>query len=379
MLNGESWLLHSDLFEKHWVIEVKSWIRNLGWFSSLLNQTRADSGWSLFGDANLSILDYISIIDAPSSEKTLYMYKNGTWSYIHGPVLFVIKKTEEEVYIAGWAGDKKKISDYKKKYDSPWEWPHISIIEIIPAIANSKLFSVRQDEYFLSYDITTKFPVFFLSNGETNADKNWEHLKLICPRAERIDGISPRRSAFLECANLAEKSPYFFVVTGKNRVTDISVFDYIPDNTVPLAHIMFQAKNMSNGLEYGHMAIGCYNKSLILETPENFGLDLTEYGKIYPIPLTVSEAHFATSEYEAWRTAFRETIKLTLKDTNIAKKWLNQWLNVAQGDYADWVLRGANDGHDYATEHKNNMNELLKTERWDWLEEYFTEKYGAAE
>jgi len=307
------------------------------------------------------------------------MYKNGTWSYIHGPVLFVIKKTEEEVYIAGWAGDKKKISDYKKKYDSPWEWPHISIIEIIPAIANSKLFSVRQDEYFLSYDITTKFPVFFLSNGETNADKNWEHLKLICPRAERIDGISPRRSAFLECANLAEKSPYFFVVTGKNRVTDISVFDYIPDNTVPLAHIMFQAKNMSNGLEYGHMAIGCYNKSLILETPENFGLDLTEYGKIYPIPLTVSEAHFATSEYEAWRTAFRETIKLTLKDTNIAKKWLNQWLNVAQGDYADWVLRGANDGHNYALFYKNNTHELLKTERWDWLEEYFTEKYGAAE
>jgi hypothetical protein len=138
---------------------------------------------------------------------------------------------------------------------------------------------------------------------------------------------------------------------------------------------MFQAKNMSNGLEYGHMAIGCYNKSLILETPENFGLDLTEYGKIYPIPLTVSEAHFATSEYEAWRTAFREAVKLTLKDTDIANKWLSRWLTNADGEYADWVLRGATDGNVYALEYKNNTDELLKTERWDWLERYFTEEY----
>jgi len=379
MLNGESWLLHSDLFQKYWNIERKSWVRNLGWIDSILEQMQVDSGWSLFGEKELTLMDYINIVDATDSEKILYMYKNGSWVYMDGPVLFIIKKSEEEVYIAGWAGDKKTITNYKKKYDSPWDWPNINTIEVLPSVIDKKDIVTSDKNIKTLFNKNEKLPVFFVSNGETNADVNWEYLKRICPRAQRIEGFSPRRFAFLRCADLAENFSHFFVVTGKNRVTDVSIFDYIPDDTVPSSHIMFQAKNMSNGLEYGHMAVGCYNKSIILQTPENFGLDLTEYGKIYPVPLTVSEANFATSEYEAWRTAFRETVKLTLKETDSAKNWLAHWLTIAEGEHAEWVLRGAGDGHAFATEHKNNMNELLKTERWDWLKEYFIKKYQTEE
>jgi hypothetical protein len=370
MLNNESWLIHGNLFQKHWVVETKSWVRNLGWFTPVLEQARLDSGWMLFGDTELSVMDYINIIDAEDSENTLYMYRDGKWTYMHGPIIFAIRKSDDEVYIAGWAGEKKKLDSFHKKYKSPWDWPEINIIEVIPTITNN---------LFTQLNSSTKFPVFFLSNGETNAEENWEYLKRVCPRAQRIDGISPRRAAFLECANRSGSAPYFFVVTGKNHITDISVFDYVPDSSVPHSHIMFRAKNMSNGLEYGHMAVGCYNKSLILETPENFGLDLTEYGKIYPIPITVSEAHFATTPYEAWRTAFRETVKLTLKDTKSAQTWLNHWLTEAHGNHSEWVFRGAGDGHAYALQYKNNMNDLLKTERWEWLHQYFIEKYGSCQ
>lgn len=369
MLNNESWLLHSDLFKKHWVVETKSWVRNLGWFSSVLDQTHIDHGWSLFGEKELTPLDYVNLVDAQDAEKTLYMYKDGQWTYIHGPVLFVVKKDSNQVFIAGWAGDKKKLSEYKKKSLDPWGWPNITLVEVIPTVAMAidNLSTVNRK-------IT--FPVFFLSNGETTADSNWEHLKRICPRAERVDGISPRREAFLHCAELAGEHSHFFVVTGKNKVTNASVFNYVPDHTVPNAHIMFRARNMSNGLEYGHMAVGCYNTTIIKNTPVNFGLDLTEYGKIYPIPLTVSQATFATSPYEAWRTAFREVVKLTLKDTDLSREWLRTWRSHAEGDYADWVLQGAVDGHEYVLLHKNNTDELLKTERWDWLEEYFIKQYG---
>lgn len=374
MLNGESWLLHSDLFQKHWIVETKSWVRNLGWFSSVLDQTRFDTGWSLFGSKELTIMDYVNIVDAVNSEKTLYTYKNGSWTYIHGPILFVIKKTDDEVYIAGWAGDKKKITEYKKKYSDPWQWPNLNTVEIIPTITTSNFFGIKQENNFITHDTSVKFPVFFLSNGETNAEEHWQHLKRICPRAERVNGISPRYNAFLQCAELSEEFSHFFVVTGKNKVTDASVFNYTPDSSVPTAHIMFQAKNMSNRLEYGHMAVGCYNKSLVVNTPKNFGLDFTEYGKIYPVPLTVSEAHFATSPYEAWRTAFRETVKLTLKDTDLSKKWLHRWTSYAEGEHADWVLRGATDGQEYAKEYKYDNNMLLKTEQWDWLEDCFKKK-----
>lgn len=370
MLNNESWLVHTNLFKKYWTIETKSWVRNLGWVSSMLSELRMDDGWVLFGKHELTPTDYINLVDAKDSDTKLYMYKDGEWTYIEGPVLFTIEKNTDETFIAGWAGDKKKIAEYKKKYDNPWDWPAINVIKVEPTIAKKRTAVANEN---LNKE---KFPVFFISNGETNAEENWQSLKRVCPRAERVNGISPRLNAFLQCADLAETAPYFFVVTGKNKVTDPSVFDYIPDDSVPDAHVIFQAKNMSNGLEYGHMAIGCYNTKIIRNTPSNFGLDLTEYGKIYPIPLTVSQAHFATSKYEAWRTAFRETVKLTLKDTDISREWLKQWRSDAEGIYADWVLQGAADGNAYATLNRNNVDELLKTERWEWLEEYFDKKYG---
>jgi len=379
MFNGENWLVHSDLFQKHWIIETKSWARNLGWFSSIIEQVRLDTGWSLFGNVELSVTDYVSIIDAPGSEKILYKYNNGDWTYIRGPVLFVIKKNEDETYIAGWAGDKKTITQCKKKYSSPWEWPNLNTIEIIPTIANSGFIPFVEGGNFTPSDTKVKLPVFFLSNGETNAEENWEHLHRICPRAVRVDRVTPRRNAFLKCAELAGNTSYFFVVTAKNLITDTTVFDYTPDNSVPYAHIMFQARNMSNRLEYGHMAVGCYNKALILSTPEVFGLDITEYGKIYPVPITVSDAYFATTPLEAWRTAFREAVKLTLKDTILTNKWLNRWESYAEGEYSDWVLRGAADGKEYALDHRYDIEALLQTERWDWLETFFKEKYLSLE
>jgi hypothetical protein len=180
---------------------------------------------------------------------------------------------------------------------------------------------------------------------------------------------------FIKCVELSDNYTHFFLVTAKNFVTDPTVFDYVPDENTPQAHIIFQAKNMSNRLEYGHMAIGCYNVELVLNTPEDFGLDFTEYSKIYQIPRTVSEAYFATTPYEAWRTAFRETVKLTLKETHITDTWLNRWLSFAAGQNSNWVLAGAKDGQNYALEHKYNNKELIKTENWKWLQEYFTERY----
>jgi hypothetical protein len=46
--------------------------------------------------------------------------------------------------------------------------------------------------------------VFFVSNGETNADTNWEILKAQCPRAQRVTDINGRRAMFQHCAALAK-------------------------------------------------------------------------------------------------------------------------------------------------------------------------------
>jgi len=362
MLNNETWLIHSDLLDKHWIVEGKPWARTLGWFSVMKEQLLATGGWMLFGDAKLELLDYVNIIDAVDSEKKLYCYSEGKWQYISGPILLTVKKDTGEHYVVGWAGEKRKLDQLKKKSPDPWKWEGITSIEINPeAISRVKITKPRKK----------KLPVFFLSNGETNAEENWEHLKRGCSRAIRIDKVIGRHNAFMKCAEQANNVSHFFVVTAKNKITDFSVFDFIPDNSIPQSHVLFQAKNMSNRLEYGHMSVGCYNTDIILDTPENFGLDLTEWGKIYPIPTTVSEATFALTPYEAWRTAFRESVKLTLKDTKQSRRWLNVWLSFAEGDNAEWVIQGASEGHEFALENKDNEEELIKSESWFWLRERF--------
>lgn len=368
MLNNETWLAHSDLFSKYWTIETKPWVRSLGWFTDFMETVKDAKGWAQAGEKELTAFDYIDIIDSPLSEKKLYRCINGvTWEHILGPILFVVRKDHEQLFVAGWAGERRMIEQAKKISDDPWDWPDKSIIEINPVIALHTLKVVRD----VKKDVV---PVFFASNGESNAEENWEHLVKLCPRAVRISGIDGRRKMFHRCVDLAGNAKQFFLVTGKNYVTDASVFDY-PVETITDAHIIFHAKNMSNRLEYGHMGVVCYNSNLVLNTPEDFGLDFTQYSKTVTVPRTVSEATFATTPYEAWRTAFREVVKLTLQYTADSHLWLDRWLAFAEGPHSDWVLKGAKTAYKYTEEHRHDKEMLRNTESWAWLEQYFTENF----
>lgn len=369
MLNNESWLAHSDLFNKHWIIETKPWARTLGWFTDFELTTRDAKGWAQAGEKELTIYEYVNVLEEKDATKKIFRYRNCEWEHISSPLIFVVRKDEEQVFIAGWAGDPKVIREYQSVDVDPWAWPDKVVVEVDPT---SALHVLKTDRKKLP-DV----PVFFASNGESNADENWEHLVKMCPRAIRIDGINGRRNMFLRCVDLAgETATHFFVVTGKNKVTDKTVFDYTINRNTPRAHIVFNAKNMSNRLEYGHMGVVAYNIDLVLSTPENFGLDFTSYSPIHTVPRTVSEATFATSEFEAWRTAFRETVKLTERNTINDRHWLARWLSFAEGTNSNWVLTGAKDGHEYAVRYKDSPEELRKSVDWKWLEEYYTELHG---
>jgi hypothetical protein len=358
MLNGETWLAHSELFTKHWIIEIKPWARTLGWFTDFQATVQDANGWAQAGKKELPIFEYVHLIEKNDAEKFLYRYVNNTWDYITSPIVFVVRKNDDQVFIAGWAGDSKIINEYKLKTNNPWDWPDKFIIDVDPVAAIHTMKSPYN------------FPVFFVSNGETNSEENWEHLIKLHPKAIRIANVNGRRKMFQRCVDLSGNYSHFFVVTGKNKVTDKTIFDY-PINSAPRAHVVFQAKNMSNRLEYGHMGVVAYNVDLVLSTPENFGLDFTTYSPVHTVPTIASEATFAATPYEAWRTAFRETVKLTLDPGSESHFWLDRWLSFAEGENSDWVLQGAKDGHEYAEQFRHSPDELRNTVDWNWLKEYF--------
>ena len=122
------------------------------------------------------------------------------------------------------------------------------------------------------------------------------------------------------------------------------------------------------------MAIVANNKRLTLNT-KGSGLDFTLESPHAVVNINSGVGIFNTSEWDTWRTAFREVIKLkhnveTINDTS-SKERLNIWLTVANGVYAEWSIKGAKDAVDYYNSVNGNFDQLKYSYDWEWLREKF--------
>jgi hypothetical protein len=76
-----------------------------------------------------------------------------------------------------------------------------------------------------------------------------------------------------------------------------------------------------------------------------------------------------------WRTAFREVVKLKhfmdVQPTLETEHRLNAWLTIAEGDFANWSIRGAEDAVEYYKEVAGDYERLKLSFEWLWLRERF--------
>ena len=213
--------------------------------------------------------------------------------------------------------------------------------------------------------------VVYVSNGEKNADLNYNTLKKLCPRAKRIDGINGRAQAYKACA-VASDTEWFINVFAKCRVHKDFDFNWQPDYLQQDKHYIFHAKNPVTNLEYGHMGIIAYNKKLVLEC-NNWGLDFTLSMPHMTVPIVGSTADFTSTPYETWRTAFRECVKLTQQQDIESQFRLKQWLSVGKTEMGEWSIKGAND----AIKFVNEKQDLQLSFEWAWLKERFDSLYNS--
>ena len=213
--------------------------------------------------------------------------------------------------------------------------------------------------------------VVYVSNGEKNADINYNRLKKLCPRAKRIDGVNGRAQAYKACADVSD-TEWFLNIFAKCWVHEDFDFDWQPDYMQEDKHYIFHAKNPVTDLEYGHMGIIAYNKKLVLECTE-WGLDFTLSMPHMTIPIVGSTADYATTPYETWRTAFRECVKLTQQEDVESKFRLKQWLNVGNTEMGKWSICGAKDAMIFV----NEETDLQLSFEWAWLKERFDSIYNS--
>jgi len=215
--------------------------------------------------------------------------------------------------------------------------------------------------------------IVFISNGEPNAEQNYKRLSLLPKenRMVRVDNINGRAAAYHAAAE-ASTTPWFFAVFAKLEVDIDFDWTWQPDRMQQAKHYIFHAGNPVNGLVYGHQAIIAYNRRLVLDNP-GVGLDFTLDSPHEVVPILSGTANYAESPWMAWRTAFRECIKLKASLPDVENEYrLKVWLKEDSGTIANghWSHKGAQDAVEYYDQVNGDLDQLKKSYEWEWLASY---------
>jgi hypothetical protein len=214
--------------------------------------------------------------------------------------------------------------------------------------------------------------IVFISNGEKDAEDNFNWLTTVArPSINRIhwsNGVTGRAAAYHAAAEIST-TPWFFAVFAKLRVNQHFDWSWQPDRMQAAKHYIFHARNTINDLEYGHQGMIAYNKKLVLENTGH-GLDFTLDQPHEVVPVLSGDAIYYTSNWVAWRTAFRECLKLRASLPDVENEYrLKQWLDVDHGA-GKWSSKGAQDAVDYYEEVGGDFEALKKSYEWAWLATY---------
>jgi hypothetical protein len=217
--------------------------------------------------------------------------------------------------------------------------------------------------------------IVFIDNGEPNADYNYDHLCAVAGltwanRMHRSSGVNGRVAAYHAAAEMST-TPWFFAVFAKLRVNPEFDWRWQPDRMQEPKHYIFHAKNPINGLTYGHQAIIAYNKKLVLANSGQ-GLDFTLDSAHEVVPILSGLADYAYTPWMAWRTAFRECVKLRSSGDVESQYRLRKWLEEIPlaTPSAEWSRWGAEDAVEYYDSVGGAITELRKSYDWGWLASY---------
>jgi hypothetical protein len=217
--------------------------------------------------------------------------------------------------------------------------------------------------------------VVFISNGEQQADNNYQHLRWAVERADsnritHVAGVNGRVAAYHAAAQ-ASTTPWFFAVFAKLEVFHGFDWQWQPDRMQAAKHYIFHARNPVNGLVYGHQAMIAYNRDMVLANTGQ-GLDFTLDQPHEVVPILSGTAYYAVTPWQAWRTAFREVIKLRHSLPDVENEFrLHRWLKCPNdGTNSDWSAWGAQDAMEYYDQVGGDFDQLRKSYEWAWLASY---------
>ena len=226
------------------------------------------------------------------------------------------------------------------------------------------------------------FDIVFISYNEPNAESNWLKLKRRFPMAKRVHGVKGIQNAHITGAKKCF-TDMIWVVDGDAEVLDSFDFDYkLEPRGLETVHV-WRSLNPVNHLEYGNGGVKLLPRlqTINMDTSKpDMTTGISRHFKAVPVISNITV--FNTDEFNTWKSAFRECVKLSSKvidrqKTDETDKRLLAWCTIgADKPFGEYALAGAKSGAKYGISNKNNIESLKLINDFDWLKSEF-DKIGS--
>jgi hypothetical protein len=216
-----------------------------------------------------------------------------------------------------------------------------------------------------------------ISYQEPNADANWNKLKSKFPMAMRVHGVKGIHQAHITAAKKSF-TKMFWVVDGDADIVDDFDFGYkVPDRELSVVHV-WRSINPVNELEYGYGGVKLLPRQMTIDmdvTKPDMTTSISQHFK--PVHKVSNITVFNTDEFNTWKSAFRECVKLSSKvidrqKTDETDRRLQIWCTTGEDKpFGHYAIQGAKAGTTYGTEYRGNVDALKKINDFEWLKEQF--------
>ena len=162
----------------------------------------------------------------------------------------------------------------------------------------------------------------FLSYDEPNADRNYADLKKKFPWAKRVHAVKGLDAAHKACANISETERFITIdadtIVDKNFLdVEIDLDALGLDNTYQFS---WCGKIAMNGLMYGNGSLKMWTKDFVknMKTHEihdgkdKNAIEFSHFPNYYQFNENYSTSYVNASPYQAWRSGFREGVKMSI-------------------------------------------------------------------
>jgi len=235
----------------------------------------------------------------------------------------------------------------------------------------------------------SEFDFVFLSYDEPNAETLYAELINVVPWAKRVHSVKGFDAAHRACADAAD-TDFFVTVDGDNRISEqfLSVKINISEGQDDHAWT-WAGRNHVNGLIYGNGGLKLWSKQFVrsMNSHENSTSDASKVdfcwnAKYHEVFGTYSTSMINGSPYQAFRSGYREGVKMSLENGNkvspqdFAKKiwiynlhklliWCSVGADVENGVWSIYGARlGAYDCNLTEDDHTNISNYDWFAEKW---------------